>query len=278
MPGCPLPRDTGIAHEVRGLCAAYHQALERTRHGRWVSDLHGHRHQDQEIEARLRYDGNPLGWRHVALFPRHALSDGDAAVIHAVAAITLLAQQCASEVATEAVVPLVMTESGGDDMAINVNRGPRVRARSVAEGAALVRQYMALGYTVDVGLAQINSQNFSGLGVSVEQVFEPCTNLRLASKVLQQGYGLASRHYTGLDAISATYSLYNTGTLTRGFRNGYVGRVWSAAAGLGSIQAAPPIPGGGLVVTPPRNAPKVAVVEDSWVVGQVASTTVEVFK
>jgi type IV secretion system protein VirB1 len=77
--------------------------------------------------------------------------------------------------------------------------------------------------------------NFA-LGVSVEEVFDPCTNLRLASAVLQEGYGLATRHYTGLDAISATYSLYNTGTLTRGFRNGYVGRVWSAAAALGSVQ------------------------------------------
>ncbi len=199
-------------------------------------------------------------------------------MIHAVAAVTLLAQQCASEVATEAVVPLVMTESGGDDLSINVNRGPRVRARSVAEGAALVRRYMALGYTVDVGLAQINSSNFARLGVSVEQVFDPCTNLRLASTILQQGYDLASRHYTGMDAISATYSLYNTGTLMRGFRNGYVGRVWSAATGLGSIAAAPPIPGSTPVAVTSRGAMKIETVEDSWVVGQVASSTIEVFK
>lgn len=138
-------------------------------------------------------------------------------MMHAVAALTVLVQQCASEVATEAVVPLIVTESGGDDLAINVNRGPRVRAGSIAEGAALVRRYMAQGYTVDVGLAQINSANFARLGLTVEQVFDPCTNLRLASSLLQEGYGLASRHYSGLDAISATYSLYNTGTLTRAF-------------------------------------------------------------
>jgi type IV secretion system protein VirB1 len=199
-------------------------------------------------------------------------------MIHAVAAITVLAQQCASEVATEAVVPLVVTESGGDDLSINVNHGPRVRAGSVAEGAALVRRYMAQGYTVDVGLAQINSANFARLGVTVEQAFDPCTNLRLASSLLQEGYGLASRHYTGLHAISATYSLYNTGTLTRGFRNGYVGRVWSAASGMGTIQAPPAIPGAPAVAVATTTAPKPSSGGDSWVVGQIASDAVEVFK
>jgi type IV secretion system protein VirB1 len=199
-------------------------------------------------------------------------------MIHAVAAITVLAQQCASEVATEAVVPLVVTESGGDDLSINVNHGPRVRAGSVAEGAALVRRYMAQGYTVDVGLAQINSANFARLGVTVEQAFDPCTNLRLASTMLQEGYGLASRHYSGLDAISATYSLYNTGTLTRGFRNGYVGRVWSAASGMGTIQAPPSMPGAPAVAVAATTAPKPVSGGDSWVVGQIASDAVEVFK
>ena len=199
-------------------------------------------------------------------------------MIQAVATIIVLAQQCAPEIATEAVVPLVMTESGGDDLAININKGPRVRVASIAEGAALVRRYMAAGYTVDVGLAQVNSANFARLGVTVEQAFDPCTNLRLASSMLQAGYGLAIRHYTGLDAISATYSLYNTGTLTRGFRNGYVGRVWSAASGMGTIQTPPPIPGSPIPAVPTASPANPAVDNDSWVVGQIASSAVAVFK
>jgi type IV secretion system protein VirB1 len=199
-------------------------------------------------------------------------------MIHEVAAIIALAHQCAPEIATEAVVPLVMTESGGDDLSININKGPRVRAASLAEGAALARRYMAAGYTVDVGLAQINSANFAQLGVTVEQAFEPCTNLRLASVMLQVGYGLASRHYRGLDAISATYSLYNTGTLTRGFRNGYVGRVWSSASAMGSIAAPPPLPGIPVPATIAPSPNRPAADRDAWVVGQVASNAVEVFR
>ena len=200
-------------------------------------------------------------------------------MIYDVPAITTLARACAPQIATEAVVPLVVTESGGNALAVNVNKGPRVRAGSVAEGAAIVRRYMAAGYTVDVGLAQINSVNFARLGVRIEQVFEPCTNLKLASTVLQQGYGMATRYYTGLDAISATYSLYNTGTLTRGFRNGYVGRVWTAATNLGSVQAPPAMPVAVAVTTGAPAAPKAPQADrEQWVVGQVSGDLVEVFK
>lgn len=196
-------------------------------------------------------------------------------MIYALPAIAELAQRCAPEIATEAVVPLVITESGGDTLRINVNKGPRVHAATVAEGAALVRRYMTAGYTVDVGLAQINSANFARLGASIEQVFDPCTNLQLASRVLQDGYALASRSYGGLDAISATYSLYNTGSMTRGLRNGYVRRVWANAAAVGAVTDAPPLPvpaitAKSLPVSPSNDAA-------AWVVGEV-TPGVEVFK
>lgn len=199
-------------------------------------------------------------------------------MIYALPAIAELAQRCAPEIATEAVVPLVMTESGGDALRINVNKGPRVQATTIAEGAALVRRYMAAGYTVDVGLAQVNSANFARLGASIEQVFDPCTNLRLASRVLQDSYALASRSYGGLDAISATYSLYNTGSLTRGLRNGYVRRVWANAIAAGAVTTSPPLPVAPTAEIGAKGAPaSQASGTEAWVVGQVTSG-VEVFK
>ena len=200
-------------------------------------------------------------------------------MIYDVPAITALARSCAPTIATEAMVPLVLTESAGDPLQINVNRGPRVRAASVADGAALVRRYMAAGYTVDVGLAQINSANFARLGVTVEQVFDPCTNLKLAASILQQSYSVASRRYAGLDAISATYSLYNTGSLTRGLRNGYVGRVWTAAVSLGSVQAPPTLasePGNSTSIAGAGSAAQPG--GETWIVGPVAPNVVVVFR
>lgn len=197
-----------------------------------------------------------------------------------VPAIIALAKACAPEIATEAIVPLVLTESGGEPLQINVNKGPRVRARTVPEGAALVRRYIAAGYTVDVGLAQINSANFTRLGVTIESVFEPCNNLRLASVILQRSYDTAARHYSGLDAISATYSMYNTGSLTRGLRNGYAGRVWSAAVNLGSIETAPALPGvdTAAATRAASAAHPTLTAQDQWVVGPLSPTTVMVFK
>jgi type IV secretion system protein VirB1 len=53
----------------------------------------------------------------------------------------------------------------------------------LADAVAIVRRYVAAGYSVDIGLGQINSRNLAHLGVSIEQAFEPCTNLGLASRV-----------------------------------------------------------------------------------------------
>lgn len=199
-------------------------------------------------------------------------------MIYGIAAIALLAQKCAPEVSAEAVVPLVITESGGNSLAIDVDRGPRVRASSVSDAAAMARRYIAAGYTVDVGLAQINSGNFGRLGVTPEQALDPCRNLSLASTLLQESYGAASRRFSGLEAISATYSLYNTGTLNRGFLNGYVGRIWRVASAMGLISAAP---GRSIAIsmgdasgrrTRPAGDP------DKWIIGHTASISVEVFR
>lgn len=199
-------------------------------------------------------------------------------MIYAIAALSAMAQQCAPEIATEALVPVIVAESSGDPLKINVNKGPRVNAANLADAVAIVRRYVAAGYSVDIGLGQINSRNLAHLGVSIEQAFEPCTNLGLASRVLQDGYAVASRHYSGLDAISATYSLYNTGSMRAGFANGYVNRVWAAAASVGSITS-PPVSG---APSPSSTSPATIVVAatpapEQWVIGQT-NQGIEVFK
>ena len=204
-------------------------------------------------------------------------------------ALAQMSQTCAPQIATQALLPLIQVESGGDPLRINVNHGPRVWVRSVAAGAELVRRYVARGYSVDVGLAQIDSRNFARLGLSVEAAFDPCTNLQAAAKVLQDGYAQATLTYAGMDAISATYSLYNTGTLSRGLRNGYVGRVWEAASGLlasgqltqGFAAAAiGPIPDASTLPAEPEPAPSPSATppKADWVMGETQTAAVVVFK
>ncbi|API61329.1 hypothetical protein BSL82_17995 (plasmid) [Tardibacter chloracetimidivorans] len=157
-----------------------------------------------------------------------------------------LARQCAPSVAPATILAIAHAESELDTLAINVNGGPKLRpATSAADAAALAQRYIAAGYSVDLGLGQINSNNLGWLGLSVEDTFDPCRNLAAAARVIGLNYSTAARGgASGPEAMGIALSLYNTGKPRRGFANGYVARVYRSAAivrrGLGAAAPAPP--------------------------------------
>lgn len=157
---------------------------------------------------------------------------------YTVAAILGLASQCAPNVAPQTVLAIVQTESHGDPFALNVNgkRQPE-RQLSAADAAATARRYVAAGYSVDLGLGQINSRNMRRLGLTWETVFDPCTNIAALSQILSQNYRtvLDGRHPQ--TALRLAISLYNTGNTSRGFRNGYVAKVIRNAGVAGGATA-----------------------------------------
>ena len=134
---------------------------------------------------------------------------------------------CALNVAPVTLEAVIGVESGGNPLALNVNglAGPQPRAGTAEEAATLARQYIAAGYSVDIGLMQINSRNLPALGATVEQVVDPCTNIRSGATILTADYVQASQRFApGQPALQAALSAYNTGTFARGFENGYVAR------------------------------------------------------
>ena len=144
-----------------------------------------------------------------------------------------LVQTCAPNVGPTTMHAIIRTESGGNPWALGDNtaalpRKPATKAEAVAMAKALI----ALGHSVDMGLGQVNSKNLPALGLTVDQVFEPCTNLRASAAILESGYRRAvTVHGPGQPALLAALSTYNTGNLTAGFANGYVQRV-AANAGV----------------------------------------------
>jgi type IV secretion system protein VirB1 len=142
---------------------------------------------------------------------------------------------------------VVHVESGGNELALHVNgwRGMQPRPGSAPQAAATVRRFVAMGYTVDIGPAQVNSANLPGLGYTVEQVLEPCANLRAGATILAACYERAtgSGIPAGDAAIAAALSCYNTNDLRRGILSGYVARYRAmpavSAAALPAI--APPL-------------------------------------
>lgn len=145
-----------------------------------------------------------------------------------------LARQCAPDVHISTLSAVVRHESAFNPLAIGVNAKPHrsIRPKSKEEAVEAVRELMAKGVDFDVGYGQINVRNWKWLGVTPESIFDPCVNLASAQRVLVNCYQRAAKlHGPGQNALYAAFSCYNTGNLTSGFTNGYVGKV-IAGAGL----------------------------------------------
>ena len=145
---------------------------------------------------------------------------------YSAAVILGLAMQCASNIAPQTVAAIVHTESRGHPLALNVNgtRQPK-RPTNLADAVATAKRYITMGYSVDLGLGQINSRNMGKLGLTWETVFDPCTNIAALGQILTQNYQSVADGRHPQTALRLAISLYNTGSTSRGFRNGYVAKV-----------------------------------------------------
>ena len=150
-------------------------------------------------------------------------------------AVTLAACGLVGEPATM-LARIVAVESEGVSYALNVNGDYELvhPPSGPEEAVAMARWLLHHGYNFDAGLAQVNSANFERLGLTAENAFEPCRNLRAGLQVYEECRVRAVERFgPGLAAEGAALSCYNTGTFTRGHRNGYVASV------LGSGVAVP---------------------------------------
>lgn len=139
-----------------------------------------------------------------------------------------LIQQCAPAVAPAIVTAIIRTESGFDPLALHVNGAVRLRSppQTAAQAAHWSSWLIEHGYSVDMGLMQINSHNLASLNLTPADAFDPCQNIRAGAAILAAQYGRAARASgPGAAAALRAISAYNTGTFKSGFRNGYVGRV-----------------------------------------------------
>lgn len=153
-----------------------------------------------------------------------------------------LAARCAPGVPPDTLLAIARTESGLNTNAISINR-PRASARRAGYGDGemiLSRQprnqveagqwlrWLAFHHlTVSIGLMQVNVESALQLGVSANELLDPCTNLRVGARILIAAYsGVAREIGEGFAALDAALSFYNTGSPTAGFRNGYIADVY----------------------------------------------------
>ncbi|MBP9712200.1 MAG: lytic transglycosylase domain-containing protein [Sterolibacterium sp.] len=141
--------------------------------------------------------------------------------------------QCAPNVAPVTMMAIVKVESAGNPLAINVNGKQRLARQpgSIVEAVAWANWLIDRGYSVDLGLAQVNSRHLRRFGLTAETLLQPCYNIAVGAQILTENYTNASKKFGGgQSALRAAISAYNTGNHTAGFSNGYVRKV-SVAAG-----------------------------------------------
>jgi type IV secretion system protein VirB1 len=139
-----------------------------------------------------------------------------------------LIQQCAPTVAPATIQAIIRAESGFNPLALHVNGNVRLRypPSTVAEAVTWSDWLIKRGYSVDMGLMQINSRNLASLNLTPEGTFDPCQNIRAGAALLTAHYGRAAQNVgAGTGALLQAISAYNTGNFHGGFSNGYVARV-----------------------------------------------------
>lgn len=137
--------------------------------------------------------------------------------------------KCVPEKQRSIMAKIVKHESSGNPLAINVNKVRRplsYRPKSALEATILVETLVDMGFSVDIGYGQINSQHLKPNGflgkmnVKVEDLFDPCVNLLAGSIVYQKAFNQYG-------SVEKALSVYNTGNPVDGFKNGYVRKVLS---------------------------------------------------
>lgn len=166
-----------------------------------------------------------------------------------------LIEQCAPRVDAGTMSAIVRTESSGH-MFVLSDDGPRglpwskrkhlirsIYPGTREEAASIARRLIGDGHLVGIGLTQVSSQHLPRLGISIEQLLDPCTNVSTGAGILHSLFVQAkgTGNYRNEDeALGAAVSAYNTGNFRDGFVNGYVRKVLAnMRAGVPQLFAKP---------------------------------------
>ena len=152
-----------------------------------------------------------------------------------------LAQRCAPDVPVITLRAIARAESAFRPYALSLNYPRRTaeeqglhgggmflarQPRTLNEARAWTHYLVKRGKTVSIGLLQINSEHATRLGLTWDQLFDPCTNLRAGAHLLTDYYRQAAAVLgDGQQALQFALSGYNSGLPLVGFSNGYVDTV-----------------------------------------------------
>jgi type IV secretion system protein VirB1 len=153
----------------------------------------------------------------------------------------VLFKSCAPYAALNTMLAVATTESNFHPYAISVNSPQKIARRfgltnqaielqrqpnSKLEAVLWMRWLLQHRIPVSVGLLQISTDNAGRFRLDPERLFDPCTNIAVGTKLLAEAYAAQKQAAPNdPDALLHALSIYNSGTATLGFDNGYVDRI-----------------------------------------------------
>lgn len=125
---------------------------------------------------------------------------------------------CAASIHPDTINDIAKNESGYHRFAIGVVGGKSIYPSSKEDALSAVKRLKEEGKNYSLGVMQINQSNFGKFGVTAEDMFDPCQNLKVAEKLILDCY---TRGKTLQRGLSCYYSgNFDTGQKPeKGFNN-----------------------------------------------------------
>ncbi len=158
--------------------------------------------------------------------------------------IGALRMRCLPEVPDSTLRAIIEVESGANPNAMQIDFPRRLlkkwklgpgelrlarQPKNRQQATEWLSYFQKFDVFVDLGLMQVSTAETQRRGIAPETLLEPCTNLRVGWRILQDAYQLEIRVYgPGQVALEHALSRYNTGDSQQGLDNGYVSRVRTA--------------------------------------------------
>jgi type IV secretion system protein VirB1 len=160
--------------------------------------------------------------------------------------VMALAQQCAPTVHPRTMAAIVKVESSQNPYAIGVVGGYLERQpKALDEAVATAKALQSAGYNFSVGVGQVNRYNLPKYGLTVEQAFDPCSNIRVASQIFKECFDRAyPQTREEQSALRAALSCYYSGNFQTGFKPDFTGQpsyVEKVVSAAGASTATEPI-------------------------------------
>lgn len=132
---------------------------------------------------------------------------------------------------TSVIQAIIRVESGYNELAINVNGIGSFKPKNKQEAKNTAENYIAKGYSVDIGLTQFNSNNLQSplfASYSIDDLLDSCKNIKAGSDIFYLAYESTAKGLSEEERLTQALSIYNTGNKEFGFKNGYVDKYASS--------------------------------------------------